>query len=50
LILINEGQIIQNGPPVDVLRKDILEEVYGVTIKINYDQEDGGIMVSPSNS
>ncbi len=50
LILINEGQIIQNGPPVDVLRKDILEEVYGVTIKIIYDQEDGGIMVSPSNS
>jgi iron complex transport system ATP-binding protein len=50
LILLNEGRIIHDGPPVKVLRKDILEKVYGVQIKIFHDQEDGGIMVSPANT
>ena len=50
LILLNEGRIIQDGPPVKVLRQDILEKVYGVQIKIFHDQEDGGIVVSPGNS
>lgn len=50
LILLNEGRIIQDGPPVNVLRKDILENVYGVQIKIFQDQEDGSIIVSPGNA
>ena len=50
LILLNEGRIIQDGSPENVLRKDILEKVYGVHIKIIHDQEDGSIMVSPASA
>ncbi len=47
LILLSEGKIVCDGPPEDVLKKEILEEVYGVKVKLFRDEEDGSVLVSP---
>jgi ABC-type cobalamin/Fe3+-siderophores transport system ATPase subunit len=47
LILINKGQIIKDGTPDEVLKKEILESVYDVKVKIFRDEEDGSVMISP---
>ena len=46
LILLNEGQIVRDGPPQQVLKKDILEQVYGV--EVDLDSKDGNIRVHPA--
>jgi ABC-type cobalamin/Fe3+-siderophores transport system ATPase subunit len=38
------------GPPAEVLKKEILEEVYGVKVKIFEDDEDGSLLVVPGQS
>jgi len=46
LILLDEGKIIRDGSPEQVLEKDILEQVYGV--EIDLDSKDGCIRVHPT--
>ena len=47
LILIDQGNIVKDGTPKEVLQKEILESVYGVQLKVFHDPEDGSIMISP---
>ncbi|MEC7640754.1 MAG: ABC transporter ATP-binding protein [Nitrospinota bacterium] len=47
LILLNKGKIVKDGSPDQVLQKEILEEVYGVEIKIHHDTDDGSFMILP---
>ena len=47
LILLRKGKIVKDGPPMEVLHKETLEEVYGIEVKIHNDQDDGSIMVLP---
>lgn len=49
LVLINEGRIIKDGTPDQTLKKEILETVYGVRIKLFRDKENGGVMISPES-
>lgn len=46
LILLDEGKIVRDGTPEQVLKKDILEQVYGV--EIDLDSKDGCIRVHPA--
>ncbi|MFQ5450106.1 MAG: ABC transporter ATP-binding protein [Nitrospinaceae bacterium] len=46
LILLNQGRIIKDGTPGEVLQREILEEVYGVKIKLFRDQDDGSFLIS----
>ena len=45
LLLLNEGKIVRDGTPEQVLEKDILEQVYGIDIDLS--NRDGLIMVHP---
>ena len=45
LLLLNEGKIVRDGTPKQVLEKNILEQVYGIEIDLNI--RDGHIMVNP---
>ena len=47
LILIDQGKIVKDGTPDEVLQKEILETVYRVPLKIFRDPEDGSVMISP---
>ncbi len=46
LILLNEGQIVRDGSPEEVLEKKILEQVYD--IEVDLDSKDGCIRVHPA--
>ena len=46
LILLDHGQIFQDGSPEEVLKKDHIEKVYGVEVHLIHDH-DGKIMISP---
>jgi iron complex transport system ATP-binding protein len=46
LILLNEGQIVRDGTPEQVLKKDILEQVYDIEVELDY--KDGNIRVHPA--
>lgn len=46
LILLNDGEIFADGSPAEVLKKEILENVYGISVKI-ISNDDGSIMVYP---
>ncbi len=46
LILLDEGKIVRDGSPEQVLEKDILEQVYG--IEVDLDCKDGSIRVHPA--
>ena len=45
LILLDEGQIVRDGTPEQVLKKDILEQVYGTEVALG--SHDGSIRVHP---
>lgn len=45
ICLMREGRIVSSGAPRDILRKDILEEVYETSIRILHDEQD--ILVLP---
>ena len=47
LILLNEGKIVRDGTPEQVLEKNILEQVYGIEIDLVPNTIDGSIMVHP---
>jgi len=46
LLLINNGEIIADGSPANVIKKDLLEKVYGVKINI-FSKDDGSFIVTP---
>jgi len=46
LVLLKNGELFADGPPSEVLTKEILEDVYGVKVNI-FPVDDGSIMVSP---
>ncbi|NIQ01841.1 MAG: ATP-binding cassette domain-containing protein [Nitrospinaceae bacterium] len=50
LILLKKGRIFCAGPPREVLRKEILEEVYEVKVKLFEDDTDGSLLVVPEQS
>lgn len=50
LILIDQGNIVKDGTPEEVLQKEILESVYGVKLKVFHDPDDGSILISPETS
>ena len=50
LVLLKEGRVFCEGPPGEVLKKEILEEVYEVKVKIFQDDEDGSLLVVPERS
>lgn len=45
LILLQDGVIVRDGTPEDVLQKDIIEKVYGVEVELH--SLNGGILVHP---
>ena len=47
LILIDQGKIVKDGTPEEVLQKEVLESVYGVQLKVFHDPEDGSILITP---
>ena len=47
LILLNEGKIVRDGTPEQVLEKNILEQVYGIEVDLVSNTIDGSIMVHP---
>lgn len=47
LILLDKGRIVRDGPPDQVLLREILEKVYEVKVKIFRHEEDGSLMISP---
>ena len=50
LILLKKGHVFCEGSPSEVLKKEILEEVYEVRVKIFQDDEDGSLLVVPEAS
>ena len=36
IILINEGKVVSDGTPLQVLKKDILEQVYGIELDLDF--------------
>ncbi len=50
LILLKKGQVFCEGTPAEVLKKEILEDVYEVKVKIFQDDEDGSLLVVPESS
>ncbi len=50
LVLLKEGRVFCEGIPAEVLKKEILEEVYEVKVKIFQDDEDGSLIVVPEAS
>lgn len=46
LILLDRGRIVKDGPPAEVLRRDVLEPVYGVRVRL-LDDGQGGVHISP---
>ncbi len=50
LVLLKKGRVFCEGPPAEVLKKEILEEVYEVRVKIFHDDEDGSLIVVPEAS
>ena len=45
IILINEGQVISDGAPSQVLKKDILEQVYGIELDLDF--KNGHTLIHP---
>ncbi|MFL2914848.1 MAG: helical backbone metal receptor [Nitrospinia bacterium] len=48
LILLDDGAIVRNGTPAEVLKKEVLENVYGV--HVNLHNLDGEVLVHPITS
>jgi len=45
IILINKGKVVSDGTPLQVLKKDILEEVYGVELDLDF--KNGHTLIHP---
>ncbi|MBI2437397.1 MAG: ABC transporter ATP-binding protein [Lentisphaerae bacterium] len=47
LLLLNHGALIADGAPADVLREDILSNVYHCAIRVQQDPDTGALLVRP---
>jgi len=47
VLLLDEGRVAAEGPPVDVLREDVLSDVYGWPISVVPDPDTGAPRVAP---
>jgi len=47
VVLLHQGRVRASGPPADVLRGDLLSEVYGLTVRCRTDPETGVVRVEP---
>ena len=45
IILINDGKVVSDGTPLQVLKKDILEEVYGIELDLDF--KNGHTLIHP---
>ena len=45
IILINEGKVVSDGTPLKVLKKDILEQVYGIELDLDF--KNGHTLIHP---
>ena len=45
IILINEGKVVSDGTPLQVLKKDILEQVYGIELDLDF--KNGHTLIHP---
>ena len=45
IILINEGKVVSDGAPPQVLKKDILEQVYGIELDLDF--KNGHTLIHP---
>lgn len=48
IVLLNAGQVVADGSPIEVLSEELLHEVYGVSVKVITDER--GIVVVPHRS
>ena len=46
IILINEGKLVSDGTPLQVLKKDILEQVYGIDLDLDF--KNGHTLIHPN--
>jgi iron complex transport system ATP-binding protein len=47
VVLLHQGRVRTAGPPSEVLRGDLLSEVYGLTVRCRTDPETGVVRVEP---
>lgn len=47
IVLLAKGEIIATGRPAEVMRADLLEQCYGVSVRITRDADHGGVLVVP---
>lgn len=47
MLLLSEGRVAAEGPPVEVLRQDVLSDVYGWPLSVSTDPETGAPRVAP---
>ena len=45
IAILNDGRIVNIGPPADVLREDILSEVYDTPVRVLNDHREGLIIL-----
>lgn len=47
MLLLSRGRVAAEGPPADVLREDVLADVYGWPVSVHSDPESGAPRVTP---
>lgn len=47
MLLLSRGRVAAEGPPADVLREDVLADVYGWPVSVHTDPESGAPRVTP---
>ena len=47
LVLLDEGRIRPCGPPAEVLRAELLTEVYGIRVEVDHDPRTGAVRTRP---
>lgn len=48
LILLDHGRVVADGTPADVLKEDVLRDVYHCELRIQQDAQTGGLWVTPA--
>ena len=48
IVLIKEGRVVADGPPADVIRQDLLSEVYETRLEVSRDPASGHPIAMPA--
>lgn len=48
IIIVDKGVVVADGAPKDVLREDMLAQVYNCRVKVSVDGDDGALSVTPA--